>query len=458
VIPVFASTRAPEIARAALRHVDEVVLVNDGAPPVIARSLAPVASDDRVRVLTLGENGGKGTAVATGIRSLLEAARWPDAIVVLDSDGQHDPERIPALIEAASTADAVIGWRRGRGGMPLHRRVGNRAATLALFAATGAWIPDTQNGMRLFRTEALRAAPPVDGGYEAESRHLRALLADGQRVESVEVPTIYDGEPSHFRAMADTLAVARALLAPPPRADEGAGEPHGRLAVLREWSPRLAGMLAATIAIGLALPALQPLDNGLFHAINGLGDGPEWLYQALDPHARNYILLFGVAVLGSAAVLRRPRYVIGAAIAVVLAGYLAGAALELVKLFIERARPEEVLGAEVQLSHARSWSHIASFPSGHMIVTVALATVAAAMAPKLRRPLIAYVVAVGFTRVLFGAHFPLDVVVGAVLGYEVGLFAVALVANARLLPARLSRAPSRAPQGEPAPAPTVARS
>jgi membrane-associated phospholipid phosphatase len=129
--------------------------------------------------------------------------------------------------------------------------------------------------------------------------------------------------------------------------------------------------------------------------------------------------------------------VVGAAIAVVLAGYLAGAALEVVKLFIERARPEEVLGAQVQLSHGRSWAHIAAFPSGHLIVTTAMATAAAAAVRALRWPLLVYVAAVAFTRVLFGAHFPLDVLVGAALGYELGLFTANLLANARLLPTPL---------------------
>jgi membrane-associated phospholipid phosphatase len=36
--------------------------------------------------------------------------------------------------------------------------------------------------------------------------------------------------------------------------------------------------------------------------------------------------------------------------------------------------------------------------------------------------------------VLFGAHFPLDVLAGVVLGYEIGLFATRLLASARLLP------------------------
>ena len=441
VIPVFASDRAAEVAWATLRHVDEVILVDDGAPTEIAESLVPLKQDDRVQVLRLGHNSGKGTAVAAGVGAALRSEPRPEAIVVLDSDAQHDPERIPAFIDAAQRADAVIGWRRDRRSMPLQRRLANRAASLALLAAARAWIPDTQNGMRLFRSEALLDVEPPAGGYEAESRHLRALLAGGHPVASVEIPTIYDGEPSHFRPVADTAAVARALFAPPRKEPPPAPV---AVPVLREWGPRLAASMGAVLALAAALPALQPLDNQLFLAVNGLGDGPDWLYQAFDPHTRNYVLLTLMTLIAAVAVHRRPRYVIGAGVAVLLAAYLAGAALEVLKLFVDRARPEEVLGAEILLSHGRNWSHLASFPSGHLMVTAAMAAAAATAVPLLRRPLIAYVGVIAVTRVLFGAHFPLDVIVGAALGYELGLFSARLLANTRLLPARLESSPDEA--------------
>jgi membrane-associated phospholipid phosphatase len=192
------------------------------------------------------------------------------------------------------------------------------------------------------------------------------------------------------------------------------------------------------------MPLFQPLDNAVFLAVNGLGDGPEWLYQALDPHARNYVLLTATTVVVAAFALRRPRYVLGAALGVVLAAYVAGAAIELVKLFVERARPEEVLGGQVLLAEGRSWAHLASFPSGHLIVTTAMASAASVALPILRKPLIAYVVLIAVTRVLFGAHFPLDVLAGAVLGYEIGLFSARLMASARMLPVPI-------PELEPAP-------
>jgi membrane-associated phospholipid phosphatase len=295
----------------------------------------------------------------------------------------------------------------------------------------------------------LRTVPLPAGGYEAESRHLRALLAAGQHVRSVEIPTIYDGEPSGFRPVADTVRVAKALVEA-PAGSAGTGSAADALAVLRGWVPRLSALLLAAIALGLALPLFQPLDNSLFLAVNGLGDGPEWLYQALDPHTRNYLILLLTTLVAGAVFLRRPRYVLGAALAVVLGAYLAGAAIEIIKLFVERARPEEVLGAQVLLSEERSWAHLASYPSGHLIVTAAMAAAASAALPVLRGPLLAYVVMIGFTRVLFGAHFPVDVLVGAVMGYELGLFAARLMASARLLPAPADATLGREPAAEPA--------
>jgi dolichol-phosphate mannosyltransferase len=439
VVPVFASERAVEVARATLRHVDELVLVNDGAPPEVAASLDALRGDDRVRILQLPENGGKGSAVAAGTDLLLAESRPPDAIVVLDSDGQHDPERIPAFVEAARDADVVIGDRRNRSAMPTIRRLGNRVASLTLLAAARTWVPDTQNGMRLFRRGVLRDLPLPAGGYDAESHHLRALLGAGHTVTSVEIPTIYNGEPSHFRPVRDTLRVGRALAGratAPSASTTGArgGSAADALAVLGAWMPRLGTVVLAAIALGLAMPLFQPLDNTLFLALNGLGDGPEWLYQAVDPHARNYVLLTSLTVIAATIALRRPRYVIGATLGVVLAAYVAGAAIELVKLFVERPRPEEVLGGQVLLAEGRSWAHLASYPSGHLIVTTAMATAAAVAVPALRTPLIVYTAVIGVTRVLFGAHFPLDVLAGVVLGYEIGLFATRLLASARLLP------------------------
>jgi undecaprenyl-diphosphatase len=115
--------------------------------------------------------------------------------------------------------------------------------------------------------------------------------------------------------------------------------------------------------------------------------------------------------------------------------------MELIQLGVDRPRPEEALGADARRSHDRHWAHIPSFPSGHLMVTAGLVATAATLARRLRGPLLVYLGAVAVTRVLFGAHFPLDVVVGALVGWQVGLFAAALIRSTGLLPAAPEPAP-----------------
>jgi membrane-associated phospholipid phosphatase/predicted MFS family arabinose efflux permease len=448
VIPVYRSDRVAAVTAETLRHVDDLVLVDDGAPPAIAALLEQSARDPRVQVLRLGGNQGKGSAVAAGIAAVMERA--PDAVVVLDSDGQHPAELIPEFAAAGERADVVIGDRARAGAMPRVRRVANALSSWGLSVVVRRRLRDTQNGMRLFRAEALRAVQPPPGRYEAETRHLKALIRGGHDVDWVAMPAIYGGEPSSFRALPDGLRVLRAIVAPSRSAVRTA--PASALAgVVREWSPRIGlGMLLAW-AVAAAFPLLAPLDEGLFLAINHLGDGPEWLYQALDPHSRNYLLLAAAATVAVLAGTRSLRFAGGALLAMTFAGVFSDLVLEVVQLGVDRPRPEEALGADVMRSHGRHWAHIPSFPSGHLIVTTALVAAAAAMAPRLRPAVLTYLVAVAVTRMTFGAHFPLDVLLGTILGWQVGLFSVALTRAARLLPAAPERA--RAAVAQPAPAP-----
>ena len=329
----------------------------------------------------------------------------------------------------------VVGNRldRAAGGMPALRRAANATTSAALSLVTRRRLPDTQNGMRLIRTDALRATPIQPGRFEAETRHLKALLRSGANVSWVAIPTIYAGEPSSYRALADSARIGREVVRgrkrePLPRAAALTG-------VLRAWWLRLTLGVLGIIAIGLALPKLQGADERVFREINGWGDGPEWLYQALDPHSRNYALLTLAAFLAAAVITRRMRFAAGAALAVVFSAFASDVVLEIGQILFDRERPEEALGAAANLTHDRSWEHIPSYPSGHLMVTSAMVAAAIAIAPRLRVPLLVYLVAIAITRMTFGAHFPLDVAVGAVVGWQVGLFSVALVRAAGLLPA-----------------------
>jgi MFS family permease len=205
------------------------------------------------------------------------------------------------------------------------------------------------------------------------------------------------------------------------------------------WLVRWAGYLVAIwgLTVGTAhligRTALQRLDETLFQAVNGLGHGPEEVWEALNPHLRNYILLGVLA--GLAALISDPRLVYRVVALIVGSALVAWVLLEGVYAAFDRPRPEEVL-APGQIRLEDNWNYIESFPSGHMAITTALAAATALVFPRLRTVLWAYVVTVAFTRVLFGAHFPLDTVAGIALGYVSARAAYALFVEAGLLEPR----------------------
>jgi glycosyltransferase involved in cell wall biosynthesis len=204
-------------------QVDEVVVVDDGMAGLQAAELERTAARVGAEVLHTG-HGGKGHAVVAGLRRLDPADRGL-AVVVLDADGQHPPEAIPRLLEAAADADLVVGNRFSRPGrVPRVRRVANALASALLSLTTRTRVPDSQCGMRVLTRRALTEVAFPEGGYEAETIHLRRCLRAGVTVRWVDIPAVYNGSPSSFRPVRDSLAVLSACLR-----DSRAAGPRGPL-------------------------------------------------------------------------------------------------------------------------------------------------------------------------------------------------------------------------------------
>jgi undecaprenyl-diphosphatase len=70
--------------------------------------------------------------------------------------------------------------------------------------------------------------------------------------------------------------------------------------------------------------------------------------------------------------------------------------------------------------------HSDSFPSGHTATSFACATVLAALVPRAAPAFYVLALAIGYSRVYVGVHWPLDVVGGAVLGVATALLLLAV--------------------------------
>jgi glycosyltransferase involved in cell wall biosynthesis len=221
VIPAYRAARTigPVVARVhRAAPLAPVLVVDDGSDDDTAeRARAAGAA-----VASHGMNLGKGRALATGLDAALAlGTRW---IVTLDADGQHPPEAIPSLLAplAAGTADLVIGARSHTADvMPAGRRLTNGLSSALVRRATGAHVPDSQSGFRAMTRQVADAVRPAGRRYEYETEFLFAAAAQGFRLGAVDIPTVYEGEESHFRHVRDTLRLCAVFL--------------------RHWRPILAG-------------------------------------------------------------------------------------------------------------------------------------------------------------------------------------------------------------------------
>ena len=178
-------------------------------------------------------------------------------------------------------------------------------------------------------------------------------------------------------------------------------------------------LLFALIAVSLVWSAGQRLDTWIFLFLNLRGYHPRWLDRVmwLATQLGNMVTAFLLAGLFFVLDARR------LAVEVILGTLTLWLLVETIKALTDRARPFLDL-AETRIIGWRERGR--SFPSGHTAQTFFLMTLLShQFQPGLGGTVALYAVAVlvGFTRMYVGAHYPRDVIGGAVLGSVWGILA-----------------------------------
>ena len=169
--------------------------------------------------------------------------------------------------------------------------------------------------------------------------------------------------------------------------------------------------------------SLLSLDESLFLSINHLPHTP--LTNALG------LLLSGVGaagiiwfLLGLFLFFREEKKDHWFFAPLFLAGGFSWFIVEVVlKPLAARSRPGLELGAIIVGS---SLNDSYSFPSGHATIAFAMAVVLSKKEPKWRWMFYVLAVLISLSRIFLGKHFPLDVIIGGLLGLGIGYFSLNL--------------------------------
>jgi len=193
----------------------DALVVDDGSPDGTAKLVA-VRLDGEPRLHLLERDGKQGLGAAYRAGFAWGLARGYDALVEMDADLSHPPERLPALLDGLAEADLTIGSRYVPGGRTVNwsrlREAISRGGNAYVRIALGVPIHDVTAGYRAYRREVLEALPVAavqSNGYCFQVEMAHRTWREGFRV--VELPITFTERVSGVSKMSRQI-VAEALL------------------------------------------------------------------------------------------------------------------------------------------------------------------------------------------------------------------------------------------------------
>jgi len=192
----------------ARRFAREVVVVDDGS----SDRTAQVAELAGATLIKHQQNSGYGATV----QSVLAEAkkRNPEVLVLLDADGQHNPEEISSLVDAiANGADVAIGSRKIKSeDIPAYRKFGQNIISYFTRVLSRSKLSDTESGFRAFSRKAINVLEPREQGMAISAETISEAMAKGLKIAEVPISAIYTRDGSTLNPIRHGIGVMNRVL------------------------------------------------------------------------------------------------------------------------------------------------------------------------------------------------------------------------------------------------------
>jgi len=210
-IPCFNTKHSiKDVVSRAREYVDQVITIDDGSHDNTAQAARAAGA------LVISHRANKGYGEA--IKSCFEAARanTADILVILDGDGQHNPEEIPKILDPIlrGEADLVIGSRflSWGGNMPRYRKFGIRVITFLFNLGSSIKVSDAQSGFRSYHRRFFWDLPLTESGMSISIETLQKARAKRIAIKEVPVSCHYVRPVFRPRTIRHGLSVALAVI------------------------------------------------------------------------------------------------------------------------------------------------------------------------------------------------------------------------------------------------------
>ena len=192
-----------DVIKKSLLYVDQVVVCDDGSTDDTAKIAKSAGA-----IVISQSNQGYGAAIST----LFDYARRNNAkiMVTLDSDGQHNPEQIPLLLDAIIThgVDVSVGSRfLGDTEASGYRKAGIKIITSAANYGTNLKISDSQSGFRAYSRKAISTIHPTEQGMSVSTEILLKISNKGLSLAEVPISIIYGSDTSEHNSVSHGVSV-----------------------------------------------------------------------------------------------------------------------------------------------------------------------------------------------------------------------------------------------------------
>jgi glycosyltransferase involved in cell wall biosynthesis len=192
----------------ARQFADEVVVVDDGS----SDHTAQVARLAGATVVQHERNSGYGATVQTVLAEAKK--RNPDVLVLLDADGQHNPEEISSLVNAIyDGSDVAIGSRQKHSeNIPAYRKFGQSIISYFTRVLSRSTLSDTESGFRAFSRKAINVLEPKERGMAISAETISEATAKGLKIAEVPISAIYTRDGSTLNPIKHGMGVLNRVL------------------------------------------------------------------------------------------------------------------------------------------------------------------------------------------------------------------------------------------------------